>query len=76
MYGFKDLQFAGDYYMEDKHDQRQSQMDSRGGNTEQFILPKRNKKLGKPAKTEYFGQDKYGPNYYTIPVQNRFSENF
>ena len=28
--------FAGDYYMQDEQDQLQSQMDSRGGNTEQY----------------------------------------
>ena len=59
--------------------QRQSQSSSSRGNTEkqQFIFPRRVKKqTHKSNRVSNENNFKGGSNYYSIPVQNRYSENF
>ena len=55
--------------------QRQLRSDSRQVNTEQFVFPRRFKKANNSEKKE-LESHKYGPNYYSIPVQNRYPENY
>ena len=64
-----------DYDRSDYNNQGQSQPDYRHGNTSKFTVPRKSRKYKDVKKTE-INPNRYGSNVYSVPVQNRFTENF
>ena len=55
---------------------RQSEQNLRDGNTNQFRFPRRFKRVFDNEENRGYETHRYGTTQYSIPVQNRFSENY